>query len=77
MVEILYFDGWQGTLSCVRIHQETSSRTKKNPSKKSTDLWRLLWLWSAESVMEQSEGSSMMNGALFRFKDKVFYRVIP
>lgn len=38
------------TSSCGRIRRGTSSRTKKNPSKKSTELWRPSWHWTAASA---------------------------
>ena len=72
MAAILSSSGWPATWSCVRIRRRTSSRTKKNPSKRSTESWRPSWHWIAVSATGQAAAVSMMNEALLCFKYQFF-----
>ena len=50
-----------------KTRRGTSSRTKKNPSKKSTESWRPSWHWTAASATGQAAAVSTTNVALLRF----------
>ena len=68
MVEIPSSNGWPAPSSCAKTLRGTSSRTKKNPSKRSTESWRPSWHWIGPSVIEWAGTVFMTNGGLLHFR---------